>query len=230
MILPIGGSSSFSVDLDLPVKLSSSGNGLHLGAGNVITAVTPGKYAVFVAYQTQLRTIAVVASEPDTLYIENSTLREHLLDPDGQEYNSSATASRAKTRFVQGEPDDTQTRGLFGYHELPAPNPWGRLVGSAVKVNPGDEVVLDVDPLLEDIVIEAVSDELQVSIRQGKRAEVLIQAGKKFKPPGKIVLVHTPSATKLEVAVYGADGAAAKVFLALVTLVGSGGYIASRFV
>jgi hypothetical protein len=243
LLLAIGSSENISVQNDLAVTLSAPGNGLSFGPGNSVKAVLPGRYVVSVSYESQLKTVAVVASDPETLYRENRTQREHVLDPDGQEYGDSDAAHEAKKaraggeepiwphKFVAGEPDDRATRGLFGYLDVDGPNPWGAMTGCLLRVNPGGTVSFEVDPPAGDVTAELVSVDLEVSIGgRGKVAEVTVTAANTFRSPGRIILLHTPSGRKFEVTVEADEAAGGKALLALFGLVGSGGYLLSRLV
>jgi hypothetical protein len=242
ILLAIGATANVTVERDLPVNLSTTVNGLAFGE-NSITAISPGKYAVSVGYHSQLKSIAVVASDPETIYVENETKRQHVLDPDGQEYDDVDAALRAKRpkpgkseiewnhEFRTGQPDDRDTRALFGYTDADGASPWGVLVGCSVTVNPGGSVSVDAEVNPENISIELVSQELNVTFGPGKKgAEITVSAGNEFKAPGRVVLIHTVSGKKLDLRVLAAEGKGAKLLLAIVTLVGSGGYLVSRLV
>jgi hypothetical protein len=236
ILLAIGASTKIDVERNLPVLLSTPESGLRFGPGNVITAVSPGAYAVSVFYKTQLRTVAIVASEPDTFYIENRTSQKHILDPDGQEYDDADAAAKAKEeraswhhRFVPDEPNDSETRGLFGYQEFGTDNPWG-VSEPAIRINPGETGSIELDPRLGDIASEFASADLHVSINEGQKTQLIVVADKNFKAPGRIILVHIPTGKRLEIAVLAPDGATKKIFVALASLVGSGGYIVSKLI
>jgi hypothetical protein len=236
VLMPVGTSYEISVEHALPVTLSSHGNQITFNPGaNSITANEIGVFDVQFQYRSQLKVVSVVVTTPETFYVENQTGREHVLDPDGQEYTDpgsgiNGTQPGLKYYIAVGEPDDTATRHLFDDEQQEDDLLiWG-FSQKVIKVKPKGSVGFPIAPGKTSVSVVRTSPGLTtiVNAAEGGKAYVIVSADGEFTGKGKIVIEHLPTLKQIEVVVLAKETNWFILIVGLVVAFISGGYIVSH--